>query len=132
MTIKPTFKNIPQPWKESMLAKIAKWLPQNEGTRGMTSPHFWIITALMAFGTFLYYVDQTPLVGVLPFNCSFFTGIHDALRILFFIPIIYAALVFRVRGSLIASFAFLCIVLPRALLFSSYPNPLLRSCNAPH
>lgn len=126
MTIKPTLKNIPQRWKESIVAKAAEWLPQSEGAKGMRSPHFWIITALMAFCTLLYYVDRTPLVGMSPFNHSFFTGIHDIQRILFFIPIIYAALVFRVRGSLIVSFAFLCVVLPRAFLFSPYPNPLLR------
>jgi len=60
------------------------------------------------------------------FNNSFFTGVHDFQRTLFFIPVVYAALVFRVRGSLISSFVFLCAVLPRALLFSPYPDPLLR------
>jgi len=80
----------------------------------------------MVFGTFLYYADQTPLAGISPFSSSFFTGIHDAIRTLFFIPIIYATLLFRIRGSLSTSFAFFCVVLPRALLFSPYADPLLR------
>ncbi len=126
ITIKPILKSTWQHWKESIVAKAAGWSPQSDTARGVRSPHFWIITALIAFGTLHYYVDQTPLVGMSPFNHSFFTSVHDLHRTLFFIPIIYAALVFRVWGSLIASFAFLCVVLPRALLFSTYPDPLLR------
>ena len=126
MIIKPALKNIPQRWKESIVSKVAEWLPQRKAAKTVGSPHFWIITGLMASGTFLYYVDQTPLVSISPFNHSFFTAVHDIHRTLFFIPIVYAALVFRVRGSLIVSFAFLCVVLPRALLFSPYLNALLR------
>ena len=126
MTIKPIAKSIAQRWKESIATKAAEWSPKSDAARGVRSPHFWIITALMALGTFSYYVDQTSLVRTPPFSHSFFTGIHDIQRTLFFIPIVYAALVFRVRGSLIALFTFLCVVLPRALLFSPYPDPLLR------
>jgi len=123
---KPTPKGTFQHWKESTVTKAAEWLLQSHVVRGIRSPHFWIITALMAFGTFNYYVDQTPLSSMPPFNHGFFTSVHDLHRTLFFIPIVYAALVFRVRGSLIASFVFLGVVLPRALLFSPYPEPLLR------
>jgi signal transduction histidine kinase len=123
---KPVPKGTLQHRIESVVAKAAQWLPQNNATKGVRSPHLWTITALMALGTFLYYVDQTPLVNIPPFDHGFFTSIHDLHRTLFFIPIIYAALVFRVRGGLIASFVFLSIVLPRALLFSPYPYPLLR------
>ena len=59
-------------------------------------------------------------------DTSFFAGVHDLHRTFFLFPIIYAALIFRQRGSLVASFAFLCIVLPRAVYLSPYPNPLLR------
>ena len=126
MEIKPILKGILQRWIEITLAKVAEWLPRSDATRGARSPHFWIITALMALGTLSYYVDQTPLVSVSPFSHSFFTGIHDLQRTLFFIPVVYAALVFRVWGSLVASLVFLCVVLPRAFLLSPYPDPLLR------
>ncbi len=125
MIIKHTPKSILQRWKESTVAKATEWSLQND-TRGVRSPHFWIIAALMVGGTLNYYMDQTPLVSLPPFNYSFFTSVHDLHRTLFFIPIIYAAIAFRIRGSLIASFIFLCVVLPRALLFSPYPDPLLR------
>lgn len=111
----------------SLAIKISEWLPHNDSGSFMRSPHFWIITALTAVIAFFYYIDQTPLADLLFFNHSFFTGVHDLQRILFFIPVIYTALIFRVRGSLISSFAFLCIVLPRALMFSPYPDPILRS-----
>jgi len=126
MKIKTILKSTLQRWEESIVAKATEWSLPSDAARGVRSPHFWIIAVLMAGGTLNYYIDQTPLVSVPPFNHSFFTSVHDLHRTLFFIPIIYAALVFRVRGSLIASFAFLGVVLPRALLFSPYPDPLLR------
>jgi len=116
-----------QSWIESLVAKTTDFLLWLSNPRGGRVLHFWIITALMAISAFIYYVEQTPLVSIPPFNHSFFTGTHDIQRALFSIPIIYAALIFGVRGSLIASFLFLCVVLPRALLFSSYPNPLARA-----
>ena len=125
MAINPVPVSNAQRWIESILSRAAGRSLQSD-TRGVRSPHFWIITALMALGTFIYYVDQTSLVGVSPFNQSFFTGVHDLQRTFFFIPIVYAAIVFRVRGSLIVSLAFLCVVLPRALLFSPYPDSLIR------
>lgn len=117
-----TIKSIPK----RLLTKAAEWSPPNESARGVRSPHFWIIVALLAFCTSIYYVEQTPLTNVPPFNNALFSTVHDLHRTLFFIPIIYAALVFRVRGSLITSLVFFCVLLPRALLFSPYSDPLLR------
>lgn len=114
-------------WQSRASEKAEQWLFQTGTNRGIRSYHLWLITALIVLGIFTYYVDQTALAYIPPFNHSFFTGVHDLHRTLFFIPIIYAALVFRVRGSLATSFVFLCVILPRALLFSPYPNPLLRS-----
>lgn len=127
MTNNPTPKSIWQRWEENTAGRLVDWLSEEQRPRGVRSPHFWIIAALMAVLTFVYYVDQTPLVSISPFNSSFFTGVHDIHRTLFFIPIVYAALIFRVWGSLITSFAFLCMVLPRAFLFSPYADPLIRA-----
>ncbi len=96
ITNKPILKSTLQRWKESIVTKTAGWLPRSDAARGVRSPHFWKITALMVFGMLIYYVEQTPLVSIPPFNHSFFTSIHDVHRTLFFIPIIYAALIFRV------------------------------------
>ena len=122
-----TTKNNLQNWKERVVSKATEWSPNGSATSGVRSPHFWIITALMAFFTFLYYIDQTPLVEMTPFNYTFFSGVHDIHRILFVIPVVYAAFMFRVWGSLVTSFVFLCVVMPRSLLFSPYPDPVLRA-----
>jgi signal transduction histidine kinase len=81
----------------------------------------------MVLCIFQYYVDQTSLTSQPFFSSTFFTGVHDVNRALFLIPIVYATLAFRVRGSLITSLIFLVAVLPRALAFSTYPNPLFRA-----
>ncbi len=110
-----------------MLKKALCRMPQKATTVFWRSPHFWIISVIFLLDTFIYYVDQSPWTTSPPFNNSFFSSVHDLHRTLFLVPLVYAAFVFRVRGSLIASFAFLCVVLPRALIFSPYPDPLLRA-----
>jgi len=127
MTNQLTPRSIWQRWEENSAGRIIEWLSDEQRPRGMRSPHCWIIVALMAVLTFVYYVDRTSLASISPFNYSFFTGVHDVHRTLFFIPIVYAALVFGVWGSLITSFGFLCVVLPRALLFSPYADPIIRA-----
>jgi len=102
------------------------WLSQAHAGKGFKSPHLWIISFLMAFFGFVYYVDQTPLVNTSLLSHSFFTGVHDIHRAFFFIPIAYASVVFRIKGGLITSFVFLCVILPRAFIFSTYNDPLLR------
>ncbi len=124
MTAKFTLKSVQQYW-EGIVAKLSEW--KADTTKGWQNRHLLILTALMLLCIFQYYVDQTPLASMPFFSNSFFTGVHDVNRALFLIPIIYAALAFRVRGSIITSLIFLVAVLPRALLFSTYPNPLLRA-----
>ena len=110
-------------WREG-IAKIkdAQWLPESHAPRGVRSPHFWIIVALMAALAFVYYADRIFVNGD-----NFFTTVHDLHRVLLLIPVLYAAMLFRVWGALIASCVFLGILLPRALLVSPYPDPLFRA-----
>jgi signal transduction histidine kinase len=98
-------------------------LPGNQVARGVRGPHFWIIVALMAVLTLVYYAGHTPLARF----GAFFTDayLHDLHRILFLLPVIYAALTFRVWGATGASFAFLLVVLPRTF-YSPYADPLIR------
>jgi len=111
--------------EDHLLARMSGW--QKHTASSIFNRHSLILTGLLVLGIFQYYVDRTPLVNTAFFGQTFFTGIHDLNRMMFFIPIIYASLVFRVRGSLITSTIFLVIVLPRALFFSTYPNPLARA-----
>ena len=111
-------------WKESCTRKIMGWIPQDQRPRGVRSPHFWIIAALMVVLTLVYYAGHTPLAHFGGFlTCTY---PHDIHRALFLFPIIYAAVAFRGWGALTASFLFLCVVLPRPFLCSPYAAPLLR------
>jgi signal transduction histidine kinase len=110
-------------WADRVAINVISRLPGNQVPRGVRSPHFWIIVALMAVLVLVYYAGQTSLAHL----GSFFTDAfpHDLHRSLFLLPIIYAALTFRVRGALVTSFVFLCVVLPRTL-YSPYADPLVR------
>jgi len=124
MTNDLTPKSTWQRWKESSARKIIEWLPEDQGPRGMRSPHFWIIAALMAVLTLVYYAGHTPLAHFGGFfTCTY---VHDVHRALFLFPIIYAAVAFRGWGALSTSFLFLCVVLPRPFLCSPYVAPMLR------
>jgi signal transduction histidine kinase len=112
-------------WEDNIVAKASDW--KADTAKGWRNRHLLILIVLLALCIFQYYVDQTPLTSLPFFSNSFFTGIHDTNRAMFLIPITYAALVFRIRGSIITSLIFLVTVLPRALLISPYPNPLLRA-----
>ena len=121
----PAPKSTWQRWKDSVAIRTIKWLPENQVSRGVRSPHFWIIAALMAVLTLVYYAGHTPLArfgGLLSTTYP-----HDLHRALFLFPIIYAAVTFRVWGAVSASFVLLCLVLPRAFSYSPYPDPLARS-----
>jgi signal transduction histidine kinase len=113
-------------WPGEFAKRFIERLPENASRRGIWSLHLWTIVVWFLILTFVYYIDQTGLIAYPFFGNTLFTGVHDLHRTVFLIPIIHAALVYRVRGSLIASLAFLCVVLPRALYVSPYPNALVR------
>jgi len=118
-----TPKSTPRHWWDNVAIKIINWLPGSQVSRGVRSPHFWIIAALMAVFTLIYYAGYTPLAHLRSLFTDAFP--HDLHRTLFLIPIIYAAITFRVRGALGASFVFLCVVLPRTF-YSPYTDPIVR------
>lgn len=91
---------------------------------GLSGYHLWLIVLLMAACTFFYYAEQ-----VLPLDtdAGFFYSVHDLHRLLFFIPMVYAAITYRLRGGITCSLVFLAIILPRALFISTYPDPLTRA-----
>jgi signal transduction histidine kinase len=59
-------------------------------------------------------------------NWDFLYGVHDIQRLLFIIPILYAAYIFRVKGALLITLASFIVFLPRAFMVSPYPDPVLR------
>lgn len=90
----------------------------------MRSRHSWAIAALAILFGLVYYADQ-----FIPFDWRFFTSeyIHDVHRALFLVPMLYAALVFRIKGALVMSAVTLCALLPRALVVSPHEDPVLRA-----
>lgn len=112
---------------EKLSDGLNEWLFRSGYSKNARTVHFLLICSLLLIGIFAYYIDQTSLINSAPFNNSFFTSVHDIHRTLFLIPVMYSAIVFRVKGSIFSSIAFLCIILPRAILFSPYPDPLMRS-----
>jgi len=80
---------------------------------GIRSPHFWVIAFVMlAFG-YIYY-------GVLK---SYF----DLYIILFFYPLMYAAVTYRLRGVLVSGIAFLAIILPHGIVTEHDAYAVVRS-----
>jgi signal transduction histidine kinase len=102
----------PLPQKESRQFKVIRWLLSAKAV-SIQSPHLWIILGLLAAFSYIYY-------GVL-------TAFHDVYIALFFYPLIYAAIVYRLRGVLISGLIFLGIVLPHALFVLPDPISLARS-----
>jgi signal transduction histidine kinase len=92
--------------------KVIEFLLKSKSTTGIKNIHFWIILAITAVFSYIYY-------GVL-------TGLHDIYVILFFYPLLYASIIFRLRGVLVSGLVFLCILLPHALLFNYDPYSLYR------
>jgi signal transduction histidine kinase len=111
-------------WATNLNAILTQWSLSTKKHSPFFDRHFWIVVFLMAAGSFTYYIDRTPLIHFPPFNNNLFTGVHDWQRTLFLIPIIYATVIYNVKGSLISSFIFLLIVFPHGVFFPPYPGEI--------
>ena len=114
-------------WQVRVEARIVNWALHDSGRTLLRNPHLWGVVALFVVLTALYYAEQLGLGSYLPGFSGFFGTVHDLHRALFFVPILYASLFLRPPGGLIACAAFLVIMLPRAIAFSTYPHPLVRA-----
>ena len=77
-------KSTRQRWKGDIATKTIKWLPESQVSRGVQSPHFWIIAALMAVLTLVYYAGYTPLAHFGGFLTT--TYPHDYIGLYFWFP----------------------------------------------
>jgi len=98
--------------KESPHLRTIKWLLRAKVAGGIRSPHIWIILGLTVILTYIYY-------GVL-------TTFYDVYVVLFFYPLIYTAIVYRLRGVFFGGVVFLGILLPHAVLLPYEPYFLIR------
>ena len=93
------------------------------------NPHFWIITTLTLVISLGYYGEQVGMGEWAPFGRKVFSSdyTHEVHRALLLVPMMYAAAVFRFKGALVISVIVFCIVVPRGVLVSENPDPLLRA-----
>jgi len=83
--------------------------------------HFWLILVLFVFCSVLHYAELMGIPGTTEPSFRFGLTRHALDRILFLVPIIYSAYIFRLAGGLGTSFAALLVMLPRATLLSPVP-----------
>jgi PAS domain-containing protein len=87
----------------------------------------FIVPLLLVFCAIFYYfgeiVDWAKWDSL---RLEFFYSVHDAHRLLFLAPIIYAGYTARVKGTLIVTLISFVIFLPRAFFISPFPDPMLR------
>lgn len=100
-------------------------------SRMARSIHFWVILAILALLAVLHYADLLGIAGASSSGAPFGLTRHAIDRILFLLPMIYAAFVFRLGAGLVVCLITLAIMLPRALLVSPSPgDALLESFSA--
>jgi signal transduction histidine kinase len=94
----------------------------------LASRDFYIVLSLFVICTLLYYFGELiDYAGWSSLRRDFFYGVHDVHRLFFLAPIIYAGHSFRVKGALIVTLAALLAFLPRILIVTPYPDPMLRT-----
>ncbi len=76
---------------------------------------------------FYYFGELVDLAGWEGLRWEFFYGVHDAHRLLFLGPIIYAGYIFGKKAAIIITIIVIMTLLPRALFVSPFPDPLLRT-----
>jgi signal transduction histidine kinase len=93
---------------------------------GSTIKFLLLPIMLILCSLFYYFGELVQWAAWDSLRNEFIYGIHDIHRLLFLVPIIYAGYHKRVKGAIIVTLVSLAIFLPRALIVSPYPDPLLR------
>ena len=93
--------------------------------KGSKLRHGAIIAGIMACGMILYYAELVPLLTDLASSARIVFARYSAHRILSFLPVVYATLVFRLRGGLLVCFLVAVLLLPRAIISAFRAEELL-------
>jgi signal transduction histidine kinase len=90
--------------------------------------HFILILVWLIAAVLLFYVGDVSWLGAGKLTGSFWTGqgYRELSLLLLLGPVVYAAIVFRVRGGLITALVASLAILPYAFYFSPEPDPLFR------
>jgi PAS domain S-box-containing protein len=89
--------------------------------RAVQSPNFWIVAGMLAIGAGLHYGAQTRYLLVPGLGTPPPVERHAMERVLFVLPIAYAAFSFGWVGGVVTLSIALLIMLPRVFLISLYP-----------
>jgi signal transduction histidine kinase len=84
--------------------KVLIWLVKGKSTSGIKSPHLWILVVFTIVFTYFYYFVLSPF--------------QDIYVIIVFYPLIYAAIIYRLRGVLVSGIVFFLIVVPQAIMIN--------------
>lgn len=93
--------------------------------RLLRNPHFWGIVAIFAINLILHYPTLWPVFGRAELTSLFGLQRHAIERILFLVPIVYAAFAFGIKSGIICLIAVFAAMLPRVVLFSVHPRDAL-------
>ncbi len=99
--------------RQAAQLRAMEWLVQAKARQGLRAPHFWIILAMLA--AFIY------------FTSVIFPTFYDVYIIFLFAPLIYAAVIYRLRGAIVGSIIFVALLVPHALPLSLNVYTLVRS-----
>jgi signal transduction histidine kinase len=99
--------------KQGPQLKAMEWLIQAKTRHGLMSLHTLIILTLLA--AFIYFTSVV------------FPTFYDVYIIFLFVPLIYAAVVFRLRGAVIGSIIFVAVLVPHSLPLSLDVYTIIRS-----
>ena len=81
---------------------------------------------LLGCSVFYYFGELVDFAGWEGLRWDFFYGVHDVHRLLFLIPIVYAGYALGSRATILVTIIAVGIWMPRALLISPFPDPVLR------
>ncbi|UCD54072.1 MAG: PAS domain S-box protein [Dehalococcoidia bacterium] len=91
--------------------------------RVMQNRAFWVSIVLFVFVSVIHYDEVIGIPHILTPSFHYLGLTRHALdRILFLVPVIHAAFLFKRKGALITSSAALSVMLPRAILISPVPG----------
>ncbi len=86
-----------------------------------------ILIFLCLYYPILYYFGElVDKFGWEALRWDFFYTVHDIHRVVFLIPVLFAAYYFRIKGAIITTIFAFAVFLPRGLLLSQYPDPTSR------
>ena len=86
-----------------------------------------ILVLLCVYYPIIYYFSElVDHFGWEALHWQFFYTIHDIHRVVFLLPICFAAYCFRIKGAVITTIFAFAVFLPRGIALSPYPDPMSR------